>query len=179
MYRLMLFVGGVLVLVATSGCRAATRVTTVPRVDLELAGGGNRGYLVGTPPPAQELKTTMEMIQTDLEIPSFYKPKRGVTAGGLEEIAPPETDLGQTGSAPSAPERYDTYVVQKGESLWSIAKKPEVYGKATQWRRLFDANRDLLKSPDRLKAGMTLKIPRGEEGGGETTYGDEGISHKK
>ena len=170
---------GIFVLTVVSGCRAATRVTTVPRVDLEMEGTGNRGYLVGTPPAAQGLKTTREMIETDVEIPSFYKPKRGKTAVGLEEIAPPEMEMEETGAAPHAPERYDTYVVQKGDSLWSIAKKPEVYGKATQWRRLFDANRDLLKSPDRLKAGMTLKIPRGEEGAGETNYEDEGISYKK
>src|SRR3990167_5540396 len=178
MHRLVHLGLGLSVRALMSGCRTATRVTTVPRVDLELAGGGNRGYLVGTPPPAGELKTTREMIETDVEIPTFYKPKRGATSGALEDIAPPEMDMDDTGGAPAAGP-YDSYVVQKGDSLWSIAAKPEIYGKATRWRRLFDANRDLLKSPDRLKAGMTLKIPRGEEGVGETTYGDEGISHKK
>jgi len=170
---------GIFMLAWLSGCRAATRVTTVPRVDLEVAGTGNRGYLVGTPPPAGELKTTREMIQTDIEIPSFYKPKRGRTAVGLEEIAPPEMALDEASATPLAPTRYDTYVVKKGDSLWTIAKKPEIYGKATYWRRLFDANRDILSSPDRLKAGMTLKIPRGEEEVGETTYGDEEIGYKK
>jgi len=164
-------------LLAVSGCRTAARVTTVPRVDLEMTGTGNRGYLVGTPPPPGELKTTREMIQTDVEIPSFYKPKRG-QAAGLGEIAPPEMDLDEASTAPIAPVRYDTYVVQKGDTLWTIAKKPEIYGKATYWRRLFDANRDILKSPDRLKAGMTLKIPRGEEAE-ETTFGDEEIGYKK
>lgn len=172
-----LFAATLAALLAAGGCRAATRVTTVPRVDLELEGAGNRGYLVGTPPPAGELKTTREMIETDVEIPSFYKPKRGTTAG-LEEIVPPEMDMEDTGGAPAAGP-YDSYVVQKGDSLWSIAAKPEIYGKATHWRRIFDANRDLLKSPDRLKAGMTLKIPRGGEGAGETTYGDEGVTYKK
>ena len=180
MKKLLLLVAGLATLLMVDGCRTATRITTVPRVDLEIEGEGNRGYLVGTPPPAQALKTTREMIETDVEIPSFYKPKRGKTSVGLEEIAPPEMEMDETGSMPSTPARYDTYVVQKGDSLWSIAKKPEVYGKATQWRRLFDANRDILKSPDRLRAGMTLKIPRGEEEAtGETTYGDEGIGYKK
>jgi len=170
---------GIFVLAWMSGCRTAARITTVPRVDLEMAGTGNRGYLVGTPPPAGELKTTREMIQADVEIPSFYKPKRGQAAAGLGEIAPPEMDIDEAGAAPLSPARYDTYVVQKGDTLWTIAKKPEIYGKATYWRRLFDANRDLLSSPDRLKAGMKLKIPRGEEGMGETMFEDEGISHKK
>ena len=71
-------------------------------------------------------------------------------------------------------------MVKKGGSLWSIAAKPEVYGKATRGRRLFDANRDVLKSPDRLRPGMTLKIPRGQ---GETSAAsaeqDEGTTFKK
>lgn len=179
MHRIAHLGAGLLVLAGLNGCRAATRVTTVPRVDLEVMGSGNRGYLIGTPPPAGELKTTREIIETDVEIPSFYKPKRGQTAAGLGEIAPPEMDIDEAGAAPLSPARYDTYVVQKGDTLWTIAKKPEIYGKATYWRRLFDANRDLLSSPDRLKAGMTLKIPRGEEEAGETMYEDEGVAYKK
>ena len=172
---------GILMLAWLSGCRTAARVTTVPRVDLEMTGTGNRGYLIGNPPPPGELKTTRQMIEADVEIPSFYKPKRGKTAGGVEEMAPPETEMDETDAAAAAavPSRYDTYVVQKGDSLWTIAKKPETYGKATYWRRIFDANRDILKSPERLRTGMTLKIPRGEEAAGETTYGDEGVTYKK
>lgn len=163
--------------VGLAGCRAAAKVVEVPRVDLGLA-GGNRGYLVGVPPDAADLKTTRQMVEATVEVPSLYKAKRSGAPVSLEGIAPPEREP-IVGEAPSiaGPERYDTYVVQKGDSLWSVAAKPEVYGKATQWRRLFDANRDLLKSPDHLKAGMTLKIPRGEGGG--TTYEDEGITVKK
>ena len=77
-------------------------------------------------------------------------------------------------------EHYDTHTVQKGESLWSIAAKPEIYGKATGWRRLFDANRDLFARPDRIRPGMVLKIPRsGERAGGATTYSDEGVTSRK
>ena len=146
-----------------SGCRTATRVTEVPRVDLSLE-GGNRGYLIGSPPETPELKTTRQMVQTEIEIPSFYKPKRAGTVAPFD-IAPPEMDMSEESAqtpGPDASESYDTYVVKKGESLWSIAAKPEVYGKATRWRRIFDANRDVLKSPDRLRPGMTLKIPRGQ-----------------
>ena len=158
-----------------SGCRTAARVTEVPRVDLELS-GGNRGYLVGMPPVPESLKTTRQMIETDVEVPSFYKPKHSRTPVSLDVIAPPQMEDKEIfGSVPAT---YDTYVVQKGDSLWSIAAKPQVYGKATQWRRLFDANRDLLKSPDQVRPGMTLKIPRGDDGGA-TTYSDEGITYKK
>lgn len=164
---------------AVSGCRAATRLTEVPRVDLKLE-GGNRGYLVGTPPDAGELKATRQMVATDIEIPTFYKPKPGtggpVDLGGM---APPEMETDEADTAPPA-QRYDSYTVQKGDSLWSIAAKPEIYGKATWWRRIYEANRNQLKTPDGIKLGMVLKIPRGDDGPSDSTvYEDEGITYKK
>jgi nucleoid-associated protein YgaU len=75
----------------------------------------------------------------------------------------------------------DTYVVQPRDSLWSISKKPEIYGSATQWRRLFDANRDLLKgNPNGLRVGMTLQIPRGAAGSQTgSSEEDKGMTFKK
>ena len=163
-----------------AGTRVAARVTEVPRVDVELS-AGNRGYLAGTPPATSEIKTTRQMVEATIEIPSFYKPKPGgAVPPPAEQFAPPETDAGdEAGAVQVVPGKYDTYDVQKGESLWSIAAKPEIYGKATRWRKIFDANRDLLKSPDQVKQGMTLKIPRGDDGRDPTTYDDEGITYKK
>jgi len=167
-----------LVLVA-SGCRAAARVKDVPRVDLDVEGVGNRGYLIGTPPPPKAGKTTRQIVETDVEIPSFYRPKPGGPPVGLEQVAPPEVDMSETDeTAAGVAGAYDTYTVQKGDSLWSIASKPEIYGKATQWRRIFDANRDVLRSPDQLKAGMSLRIPRGGEAR-ETAADDEGATYTK
>ncbi|MBI4341417.1 MAG: LysM peptidoglycan-binding domain-containing protein [Candidatus Omnitrophica bacterium] len=153
-----------------AGCKAptrvATRVTDVPRVDLELT-GGNRGYLLGTPPEAGETRTTRQIIETDIELPSFYKPKKSAGAGALAPSARQSSAV-RVGAPPSqdaeeAAGPVESYVVQKGESLWSIAAKPEVYGKATQWPRLLEANRELLKGdPNRLRAGMTITIPRGK-----------------
>lgn len=168
------------------GCRAPTRVvirvTEVPRVDLELS-GGNRGYLIGTPPEPKRLKTTRQMIETDVEIPSFYKPKPPGLKVRLDDLAAPETDAAREAAGmdvAAGAASYDTYVVQKGDSLWSIAAKPEIYGKATRWRQLLEANRELLKgSPDRLRAGMTIKIPRGDSGEGATTSDEEGVTWKK
>ncbi len=172
---------GCLAMLVAGGCRTATRVKDVPRVDLELDnGGGNRGYLAGTPPPAAAWKTTRQIVETDVELPSLYVPKKGagapVNLDGAEQAAselPAETATDV--AAPTGP--YDTYVVKKGESLWTIAAKPEIYGRATHWRRIFDANRDILKSPDRVRVGMKLKIPRGEADSG-TTYGNEGVTKK-
>jgi hypothetical protein len=167
----------VLVVAALGGCRTAARIKEVPRVDLELQAGGNRGYLIGSPPPPGEMKTTRQMVATDIEIPTWYRPKASGQPVRVDIPAPAEPVIADvTQPAWNPPAQFDSYTVQKGDSLWSIAAKPEIYGRATQWRRIFDANRDLLKGPDQLKAGMTLRIPRGDDGG--MTYTDEGPQKK-
>lgn len=47
-----------------------------------------------------------------------------------------------------------TYTVQKGDTLYSIAR-----AHGLSWEALYDANRDVLTSPDDLKAGQQLRIP--------------------
>ena len=77
--------------VLVSGCRTGTQLTEVPRVDLELA-SGNRGYLVGSAPAEATLKTTRQMVETTIELPSFYKPKRSNQNAGLDNVAAPERE---------------------------------------------------------------------------------------
>ena len=50
-----------------------------------------------------------------------------------------------------------TYVVVKGDSLSKIAKRE--YGDAQMWRTIYEANKDLIKDPDLIYPGQTLKIP--------------------
>ena len=49
------------------------------------------------------------------------------------------------------------YVVQSGDSLSKIAKK--FYGNANSWKRIFDANKDVVKNPDVIQPGWMLRIP--------------------
>jgi nucleoid-associated protein YgaU len=53
---------------------------------------------------------------------------------------------------------FDEHTVQFGETLSSIAEHH--LGSQSHYRRIFEANRDRLSSPDRLKVGMRLRIPR-------------------
>lgn len=55
-------------------------------------------------------------------------------------------------------EQFQFYTVGAGESLGGIAIK--FYGDAAYFRRIFDANRTTLSSPDRIRAGQRLVIPR-------------------
>jgi nucleoid-associated protein YgaU len=67
--------------------------------------------------------------------------------GGSSSTAPSETS--NTGGR--------TYVVAKGDSLSAIAKRE--YGDAKEWRRIFDANKDVIKDPDLIYPGQTLRLP--------------------
>jgi nucleoid-associated protein YgaU len=49
------------------------------------------------------------------------------------------------------------YVVKSGDSLSKIAE--EFYGDKMLYGRIFEANRDLLHDPDRIKPGQKLLIP--------------------
>ncbi|MBI4354129.1 MAG: hypothetical protein HY595_02720, partial [Candidatus Omnitrophica bacterium] len=57
-----------LITLASSGCRAATRTVEEPRVDLDIPEGGNRGYLVGIAPAWEGAKKTVrKMVETEIE----------------------------------------------------------------------------------------------------------------
>ncbi|MCX5678981.1 MAG: OmpA family protein [Candidatus Omnitrophica bacterium] len=49
------------------------------------------------------------------------------------------------------------YVTKKGDTLWKIAE--EVYGNGRKWKNIYRFNKDKIKDPNRLKAGVTLTIP--------------------
>jgi nucleoid-associated protein YgaU len=50
-----------------------------------------------------------------------------------------------------------TYTVKSGDTLSRIAK--ELLGDAAAYREIFDANRDQLSDPDKIRPGQVLKIP--------------------
>ena len=62
---------------------------------------------------------------------------------------------GSSSTAATAAAR--TYTVVSGESLSKIAQRE--YGHASQWTRIYEANRDLLTDPDKILPGQMLKIP--------------------
>jgi LysM repeat protein len=53
---------------------------------------------------------------------------------------------------------HGQYTVKGGDSLTKIARY--IYGDASAFQRIFDANRDILKTPDVIHPGQVLKIPR-------------------
>lgn len=56
------------------------------------------------------------------------------------------------------------YTVVAGDSLSKIASRE--YGDASEWRRIYDANRDIVKDPDLIHPGQQLRIPSADAKGG-------------
>jgi nucleoid-associated protein YgaU len=49
------------------------------------------------------------------------------------------------------------YTVVAGDTMSSIAQR--FYGDASQWPRIFEANRDQINHPDAIQVGWALRIP--------------------
>jgi nucleoid-associated protein YgaU len=69
--------------------------------------------------------------------------------------APAAAAAAASANAPSASVR--SYTVQAGDSLSKIAK--QFYGDANKYMKIFEANKDKLSDPDKIKPGMDLVIP--------------------
>ncbi|HEY3172881.1 MAG TPA: LysM peptidoglycan-binding domain-containing protein [Thermoanaerobaculia bacterium] len=95
--------------------------------------------------------------------------KNEIVSGGHTSIG--DSDLADSGIASggssqltSKDERtMQSYTVVKGDSLSKIAQ--HVYGKASLWKKIYEANRDHIKDPDLIYPGQVLRLPeiKGDE----------------
>ena len=60
--------------------------------------------------------------------------------------------------APEATEKVEYYEIVSGDTLSAIAQK--YYGKASAYPRIFEANREVIKDPDKIYVGQKIRIPR-------------------
>ncbi len=60
--------------------------------------------------------------------------------------------------APPAATPVEYYEIQSGDSLSAIAKK--YYGKGSEYPRIFEANREVIKDPDLIFPGQKIRIPK-------------------
>ncbi len=162
MRYLTVFLGIILL----GGCITRTYTTETPRVDTEIK--GNQGFLFGTPkaePKTKKLGPNRINSVLEIELPSLPKLPRhkGVKE---EETKPAEAPVAQEQvaqvEAPAVenqvPEKkYENYVIQKDDTLQKISEK--FYGTTRKWQMLYEENKDVLKNPNSLRPGKTIKIP--------------------
>ena len=147
---------GICVLASTlalSGCVTRTYNLTRDRVDQDLSSSaGNRGYLIGQAPEPQERPSTRTTRVFEVEL-GFAKSKANCPsttplATGIEEPA-----MSQETTAMN----FEKYTVAKNDTLQKISKK--FYGTTKRWMKIYEANKDTLRAPDKLYPGQTLNIP--------------------
>jgi nucleoid-associated protein YgaU len=75
----------------------------------------------------------------------------------IADIQAPAAAAAAAGGAPSTPAAR-TYTVQPGDSLSKISK--QFYGDANKYMKIFEANKDKLSDPDKVRVGQELVIPQ-------------------
>ena len=85
------------------------------------------------------------------------------TGSSLIPVRKPEVVAAQEAPPPTekkedkAPAHPKTYVVEEGDTLYGIAKR--FYGSIRPWKAIREANKALISSDNRLKAGDTIVLP--------------------
>ncbi|WP_248918253.1 peptidoglycan-binding protein LysM [Pseudomonas entomophila] len=82
------------------------------------------------------------------------KEKIILAAGNIAGVASVDDQITITGPIAQAA-RFVT--VEKGDTLSAISKK--VYGDANKYNKIFEANKPMLKHPDKIYPGQVLRIP--------------------
>ena len=72
-------------------------------------------------------------------------------AMGIEEVRADEV------TSPEQTYQVQYYEIQKGDSLWKIAK--EFYGNGSDYTKIFDANKEVIKDADLIFPGQKIRIP--------------------
>jgi nucleoid-associated protein YgaU len=88
----------------------------------------------------------------------FDKPGGPVKAPVTEQPAGNLSDTTNSSVSRSQPVQATIYTVKSGDSLSKIAQQH--YGDSTKWRKIFDANKDIIKDPNLIHPGQKLNIPR-------------------
>ncbi len=80
--------------------------------------------------------------------------KAVLMAGNVQGVEKVSADQVQ---APPQTGNVEYYTIQSGDNLSSIAKK--FLGSASAYTRIFEANREVIKDPDKIYVGQKIRIP--------------------
>ena len=75
----------------------------------------------------------------------------------VKPASKPEPQPAEPAAPAPVQQQGNSYTVQPGDTLFKIAE--EAYGDGNDYPKIFEANRDLLDSPDHILPGQELRIP--------------------
>ena len=82
--------------------------------------------------------------------------KAVLLAGNVQGVSEVNIDSLQ---APPVQEKVEYYIIKKGDTLSAIAK--QFYGKANDYPKIFEANREVIKDANLIFPGQKIRIPLG------------------
>lgn len=110
---------------------------------------GDKLYVKGEA-PSDAIKNDV-WNQVKLVDPNFSDLTLDLSAPAPAQATAVAAAAGGSGSAGKS------YTVQAGDSLSKISQ--HFYGSANQYMKIFNANKNVLSDPDKIKPGMNLVIP--------------------
>lgn len=113
-----------------------------------------------TDPDSLSLKPSSGQVRGERARPDFSGVRGSadtVEATGADGHA---SDAASADTTPSGNGAH-SYTVKAGDTLSHIAQR--YYGKASDWRRIYDANRATVANPDLIQPGQQLTIPPANE----------------
>lgn len=103
------------------------------------------------------LKNENRMLRRKIEEMMQNAAGSAVTSSSSRSVSS-ATSAARNPRPASAQSSSDTYVVKSGDTLSKIAQR--LYNDSSKWKQIYDANRGTMASPQSLRIGQTLIIPR-------------------
>jgi nucleoid-associated protein YgaU len=167
----------------SGGVETRAYISDKARVDQNME-GGNYGYVTGTPvkpdtstmsksrkvyvleftknpdvtpedlrrevPPAQPVRINVPERRQPAAVETYRAPAPIVIERGSYN------DVEEIKEVPASKTPTE-YVIEKGDTLQKISKK--VYNTYKNWYKIYEANKDIIADPNRIKPGLTIRIP--------------------
>lgn len=122
----------------------------IKKAEEKLAAGDDAGAIALANKAKAQAETAV--AQADDENKKFLNENAEETAAASAAAA------SARGAGASAGGRVSSYSVVRGDNLWSISGKDEVYADPYQWPLIYKTNRDKIKDADLITPGQVLDI---------------------
>ena len=135
--------------------------TMVPGSQISATVAGKVVTLSGQAPDMNAKSRIMEefnrLVKTENTVNQISIPKGAAAGASTPAFTGPAIAAASKAAGGTAAGGPRVHKVEKGDTLSAISKK--YYGNANKYMKIFEANRDVLTDPDKIKPGQQLTIP--------------------
>ncbi len=109
--------------------------------------------------PEELFKSRKEIDEIEAQLAAYKTSNIALLSEMQDKVATLEGKIAQLrASMPKGV--YDEYTVVKGDYLWKISGKSDIYNDPYQWMRIYTYNTDQIKDPDVIDPDQIFKIQR-------------------